>query len=176
MADDKKDDAENGEGKKSSKLKLILFIVLGLVIVGGGGAGAAFYFLSDDSSQEEAVAQAEEPGSKVAIYTKVRTKEGKPMFVVTLQPEGDERPHYMQAYVELKSRDQVVADTLTLHMPLVVSRVNNLFATQRFSELKSVEGKSLLRARATELVQEIMLEKLGKPGVETVLFTNFVMQ
>lgn len=176
MADGKNDDAENGEAKKSSKLKLILFIVLGLVIVGGGGAGAAFYFLSGNQSQEEVAEEVEEPGSKVAIYTKVRTKEGKPMFVVTLQPEGDERPHYMQAYVELKSRDQAVADALTLHMPLVVSRINNLFATQRFSELKSVEGKSLLRARATELVQEIMLEKLGKPGVETVLFTNFVMQ
>lgn len=176
MADDKNDDAENGEGKKSSKLKLILFIVLGLVIVGGGGAGAAFYFLSGDQSQGEVAEEVEEPGSKTAIYTKVRTKEGKPMFVVTLQPEGDERPHYMQAYVELKSRDQAVADALTLHMPLVVSRINNLFATQRFSELKSVEGKSLLRARATELVQEIMMEKLGKPGVETVLFTNFVMQ
>lgn len=176
MADGKNDDAENGEAKKSSKLKLILFIVLGLVIVGGGGAGAAFYFLSGNQSQDEVVEEVDEPGSKVAIYTKVRTKEGKPMFVVTLQPEGDERPHYMQAYVELKSRDQAVADALTLHMPLVVSRINNLFATQRFSELKSVEGKSLLRARATELVQEIMLEKLGKPGVETVLFTNFVMQ
>jgi len=176
VADGKNDDAENGEAKKSSKLKLILFIVLGLVIVGGGGAGAAFFFLSGNQSQDEVVEEVDEPGSKVAIYTKVRTKEGKPMFVVTLQPEGDERPHYMQAYVELKSRDQAVADALTLHMPLVVSRINNLFATQRFSELKSVEGKSLLRARATELVQEIMLEKLGKPGVETVLFTNFVMQ
>ena len=98
------------------------------------------------------------------------------MFVVTLQAEGDGRQHYMQAYVEVKSRDQQVADAATLHMPLIVSRLNNLFATQRFSELKSVEGKSLLRARATELVQEIMMEKLGKPGIETVLFTNFVMQ
>lgn len=151
MADGKNDDAENGEAKKSSKLKLILFIVLGLVIVGGGGAGAAFFFLSGNQSQDEVVEEVDEPGSKVAIYTKVRTKEGKPMFVVTLQPEGDERPHYMQAYVELKSRDQAVADALTLHMPLVVSRINNLFATQRFSELKSVEGKSLLRARGNRV-------------------------
>lgn len=176
MADDKNEEAEGGEEKKSSKLKLILFIVIGVLVVGGGGAGAAFFFLSGDKSEETVVEQPAEVERKEAIYTKVRTKEGKPMFVVTLQPEGDERPHYMQAYVEVKSRDQLVADTVTLHMPLIVSRLNNLFATQRFSELRSVEGKSLLRARSTELVQEIMLEKIGKPGVETVLFTNFVMQ
>jgi len=175
VAEDKTEAAE-GEGKKSSKMKMIIFIVLGLLVVGGGGAGAAFFFLAGDKAEDTVEIEKEDTTRKEAVYTKVRTKEGKPMFVVTLQPEGDERPHYMQAYVELKSRDQLVADTLTLHMPLIVSRLNNLFATQRFSELKSVEGKSLLRARATELVQEIMVEKLGKPGVETVLFTNFVMQ
>lgn len=177
MAEDKKDDVDSGEEKKSSKLKLVLFVLVGLLVLGGGGAGVAYYFLVMNKVPEAQSAAA--PVSQTrqeAIYVKVRTKEGKPMFVVTLQPEGDERPHYMQAYVELKTRDQLVADTLTLHMPLIVSRINNLFATQRFSELKSVEGKSLLRARATELVQEIMMEKLGKPGVETVLFTNFVMQ
>ena len=177
MADDKTGDAEGGEVKKSSKLKLIIIIVVGLLVIGGAGAGAAFYFLTADKSDAEAVAATPvDEGPKEAVYTKVRTREGKPMFVVTLQPEGDERPHYMQAYVEVKSRDQAVADALTLHMPLIVSRMNNLFASQRFSELKSVEGKSLLRARATEVVQEVMMEKLGKPGVETVLFTNFVMQ
>lgn len=174
MAEQPKDDAENPEGKKKSKLKLIILIVVGLLVVGGGGAGAAFFFLSGSDSAETAEPVAK--GPQPAIYTKIRTTGGKPMFVVTLQDEGGKRGHYLQTYVEAKSRDQAVADALALHMPLVVARLNNLFATQRFSELRTLEGKQLLRAKSTELLQEILMEKLGKPGIETILFTNFVMQ
>ncbi|PIE24553.1 MAG: flagellar protein [Neptuniibacter caesariensis] len=164
--------AEGGE-KKPSKLKLIIIAVVVLVLVAGGGAAAALFLLGDSKPVEEAAPV--EPVRKEAIYTKVRTLGGKPMFVVTLQSK-DKRPHYMQLYVEAKSRDQAVADALTLHMPLVVSRLNNLYSTQDFRTLQSLEGKEMLREKSTDLVREIMQEKIGKPGVETILFTGMVMQ
>lgn len=174
MAEEQEQSAEEG-GKKSSKLKLIIIAVLALVVVGGGGAAAALFFLggSDEPAAEEAAPA--EPVRADAIYTKVRTMGGKPMFVVTLQSQ-DNRPHYIQLYVEAKSRDQAVADAMTLHMPLIVSRLNNLFSTQDFRTLQSIEGKEALRQSATDLVRELMQEKIGKPGVETILFTNMVMQ
>lgn len=174
MAEEQEQGAEEG-GKKSSKLKLIIIAVLALVVVGGGGAAAALFFLggSDEPAAEEAAPA--EPVRADAIYTKVRTMGGKPMFVVTLQSQ-DKRPHYIQLYVEAKSRDQAVADAMTLHMPLIVSRLNNLFSTQDFRTLQSIEGKEALRQSATDLVRELMQEKIGKPGVETILFTNMVMQ
>ncbi|WP_299180416.1 flagellar basal body-associated FliL family protein [uncultured Neptuniibacter sp.] len=174
MAEEQEQSAEEG-GKKSSKLKLIIIAVLALVVVGGGGAAAALFFLggSDEPAAEEAAPA--EPVRADAIYTKVRTMGGKPMFVVTLQSQ-DKRPHYIQLYVEAKSRDQAVADAMTLHMPLIVSRLNNLFSTQDFRTLQSIEGKEALRQSATDLVRELMQEKIGKPGVETILFTNMVMQ
>lgn len=173
MAEEQEASTEEGEAKKSSKLKLIIIVVLALVIVGGGAAAALFLLGGDEPAAEEAAPA--EPVRAEAIYTKVRTMGGKPMFVVTLQSD-DSRPHYMQLYVEAKSRDQVVADALTLHMPLIVSRLNNLFSTQNFRVLQSVEGKVDLREKSTDLVREIMQEKVGKPGVETILFTNMVMQ
>ena len=173
MAEEAQEAAEGGE-KKSSKLKLIIIAVVALIIVGGGGAAAALFFLGGDSAPAEEAAPAE-PVRADAIYTKVRTMGGKPMFVVTLQSQ-DKRPHYMQLYVEAKSRDQAVADALTLHMPLIVSRLNNLFSTQDFRTLQSLEGKQALREQSTDLVREIMQEKIGKPGVEAILFTNMVMQ
>jgi flagellar FliL protein len=154
-------------------LKLIIIVVLALVVVGGGGAAGAWFFLSGDDAQEE-VAPAETVKAE-AIYTKIRTMNGKPMFVVTLQSD-DNRPHYMQLYVEAKSREQDVADALTLHMPLIVSRLNNLFSTQDFRVLQTLEGKQALRESATDLVRELMQEKIAKPGVEAILFTNMVMQ
>lgn len=175
MADEQAQASEENGEKKSSKLKLIIIGVLALVIVAGGGAGAAIFLLGGDKEEAPKEEVAAEPVRADAIYTKVRTMNGKPMFVVTLQ-SSDDRPHYMQLYVEAKSRDQAVADALTLHMPLIVSRLNNMYSTQDFRTLQTIEGKQALREQSTDLVREIMQEKIGKPGVETILFTNMVMQ
>lgn len=169
------EEQETGGEKKSSKLKFIIIGVVALILVGGGGAAAALFLLGGDKEEAPAEAAPTTPVKADAIYTKVRTMEGKPMFVVTLQSQ-DKRSHYMQLYVEAKSRDQAVADALTLHMPLIVSRLNNLFSTQEFRTLQTQEGKLALRESSTDLVREIMQEKIGKPGVETILFTNMVMQ
>jgi flagellar FliL protein len=162
------DVAEGGKSKK----KLIILIVIGALLVAALGAGAAFFLLGGQSDEEAVPA---EPVRKEAIYSKVRTLEGKPSFVATLQ-SSDGKRHYLQAFVEAKSRDQDVVDALTLHMPLIVARMNNLFAQQSFEELQTIEGKERLRKASTELVQNILQEKIGKPGVEMILFTNFVMQ
>ena len=162
------DVAEGGKSKK----KLIILIVIGALLVAALGAGVAFFLLGGQSDEEVVPA---EPVRKEAIYSKVRTLEGKPSFVATLQ-SSDGKRHYLQAFVEAKSRDQDVVDALTLHMPLIVARMNNLFAQQSFEELQTIEGKERLRKASTELVQNILQEKIGKPGVEMILFTNFVMQ
>lgn len=185
MADDK-DAAVEGEegGKKKSKLKLIIIIVVALLVLGGGGAAAYFLLLAPDTT-EEGEAESAEPVATApverqeAIYTKVRSLEGRPMFVVPLRSQEalrDGRGHYMQVYVEAKSRDQAVADTLTLHMPVVVARLNRLFAQQEFETLQTKVGRDALRQASVDLVRDILMEKIGKPGVETILFTNFVMQ
>lgn len=166
-------DNEAAEGGKGSKKKLIIILVLGAVVLLGGGAAGAYFLLLP--GEEAAVQASAEPVRRDAIYTKIRTLEGKPSFVATLQ-SGDSKRHYMQAFVEAKSRDPKVDEALKLHMPLIVSRLNALFMSQSFEELQSIEGKQALRAEATSMVQSIMQDKIGEPGVETVLFTNLVMQ
>lgn len=171
MAQENEAAGADAGGKKSRKWLYIGLVGL-VLLVGGGGTAAYFLLGADGSSPEEAEAGDERAK---ALYTKVRTLEGKPMFVVTL-PSDDGRRHYMQAYVEAKSRNPEVDEALTLHMPLVVARLNALFGTQRFEQLRTLEGKERLRQEATDLVRGIMQDKIGQPGVETILFTNFVMQ
>lgn len=163
--------ADVNEGTKSKK-KLIIFVVIGTLIVAALSAGGAYFFLGSSSEEPAAVA---EPVRKEAIYSKVRTLEGKPSFVATLK-SADGKRHFLRTFVEAKSRDQDVVDALTLHMPLVVSRLNHLFSSQSFDELQSIQGKEKLRQDATQLVQEFLQEKIGKPGIEKILFTDFVMQ
>jgi len=168
-------DTADGELKaRGSRGKLIIIILAAVVLLLGGGVGA-FFLLSGDESAEENETQTAEMARHEAIYTKIRTLEGKPSFVVTLQ-SSDGKRHYLQAFIEAKSRDPLVDETLKQHMPLIVARLNALFASQVFEELQTIEGMQALRQEATVLVQSIMQEKIGQPGVETILFTNFVMQ
>ncbi len=181
MADDQNTEAENGEegGKKKSKLKLIIIAVVALLVLGGGGAAAYFFFLAEPSEEvaEEKQEPVEEPRGP-AIYVKVRSMEGRPMFVVPLRSANKKagRGHYMQAYVEAKTRNPDVEAALKLHMPVVVSRLNKMFSSQEFEVLQTTAGRNQLRQNAIDEVREVMMEKIGRPGVETVLFTNFVMQ
>lgn len=175
MADNAEAKAENTEGESSAggKKKLIIIIAAVALVLLLGGGGAAFFLLGGDPAAEQQAAQSEQP--QEAIYTKIRTLEGKPMFVVGLRSK-DGQPHYMQVYVEAKSRDPKVVETLELHMPLVVARLNSFFSDQSYDELLNVENKVAMRDRATEIVQAVLLDKINEPGIETILFTDLVMQ
>lgn len=156
---------------KSGKKKLIIIIVAVLLVLMIGGA-AAFFLLSggDDEANNPSVAVRQE-----AIYIKIRTLEGRPMFVASLEnPDGNR--HFMQIYAEAKTRDPAVEALLNQHMPLVVARLNTLFTTSDPRALRSVEGIRALQNDATELVNRLIQDRGGNPGVEVVLFTNFVMQ
>ncbi|NRA20713.1 MAG: flagellar basal body-associated FliL family protein [Oceanospirillaceae bacterium] len=156
------------ETPKKSKKMLIIIIAAVVVLLGGGGAG---YFFLMGSDAEEVVEEVRMP----AVYTKIRTKSGRPMFVSTVLSD-DDRTHYLQAYVVAKSRDPLVAPALEKHMPLIVSKLNTMFSTQEFAKLSTLEGKQNLRADATKLLQDILMKRIQIKGVEEVLFTNFVMQ
>jgi len=168
MADEEKTE-DSEETPKSSKKLLIIIVAALVVLLGGGGAGAFFLLGSDDD--DAVVEEVRLP----AVYTHIRTKNGRPMFVSTVLSD-DERTHYLQAYVVAKSRDPLVAPALEKHMPLIVSRLNTMFSTQEFAKLSTLEGKQNLRSDATKLLQDIMQQRIDIPGVEEVLFTNFVMQ
>jgi flagellar FliL protein len=169
-----KDAVEDGGSASSKKARLMMVaVVLVALLAGGGGVAAIFMFAGGGEAQ---VGDAPAPAVKAkAIYTKIRTLEGQPMFIVTLGSEDGKR-HFLQTHVEAKSREQEVADALTLHMPRVVGLLNALFSTQRFEPLQTQDGKLQLRSEALLVVQNFMQEKVGRPGVEALLFTSFVMQ
>ncbi|EPJ45994.1 MAG: flagellar basal body-associated protein FliL [Osedax symbiont Rs1] len=169
MADDKPADDSQEAPKKSNKM-LVIIIAAVVVLLGGGGAGY-FFLMGSGSAEEEVVEEVRLP----AVYTKIRTKSGRPMFVATLLSD-DDRAHYLQAYVVAKSRDPLAAPALEKHMPLIVSRLNTMFSTQEFAKLSSLEAKQQLRSDATKLIQGILKQRIKVSGIEEVLFTNFVMQ
>lgn len=165
--------AEEGGEKKSGKLKLILIIVGALLVLLLGAGGAWFFLSGDDGASEEIAAEPAKPAQ--ALYTKVRTLEGNPAFTVSVS-SNDGRTHYLQLYVEAKSRDEEVVAALQKHMPKIVSELNRLFSGQSLAKLRTPEGKSALQLAALETVQGVLQQKIGKPGIEKILFTGFIMQ
>lgn len=167
MADEENNENEGGKGRK--KLLIIIGILVFILLLGGGGA--AYYFMN-----QEAGPVVEEPSlPDKAIFLKLKNPEGRKMFIVPVKTTGN-RARIMQIYAEAKVRTQQAADALTLHMPVVVSRLNTLFATQDFETINSFEGKEKLKNDATDIVIKTIEEKEGIDGVEEVMFTDFVIQ
>ena len=74
------------------------------------------------------------------------------------------------------ARENQVIEAIELHMPMIRNSLVLLFGGQIYEELQTAEGKELLRQQALEQLQALLQQEIDQPGIEQVLFTNFVMQ
>lgn len=158
-------DVAPDEEKKSSKMLLIIIV---LVVLLGVGGGAAFFLLGGDDEATEAEPAAEV--MKPAIYLPLR-----PSFVVNFMNAGG-KTRFLQAEVTLMGRDPAIMASLENHMPLIKSKLVEVFGTQDFEELRTPDGKESLRQIALEELQAMFTEELGDPAIEKIYFTIFVLQ
>lgn len=150
---------------------LALLIVLLLV---AAGIGATLFIL--DSSPEDAQAESAEEKtgtattqSSAAIYYPLT-----PEFVTNFSVRGRQR--FVKMDMTLMLRDGQVLPAVELHMPALRNAIVMLMRGQVYDELQTPEGKELLRQHILMAIQEVLQTEIGLPGVEQVLFTNFVMQ
>lgn len=115
-------------------------------------------------SKEKSAANAGAP-----IYYKV-----EPTFVVNFQAQ--EALRFLQVNVEVMARDQQVIAAVEQHMPVIRNNLILLFSSQDFTTISTRVGKERLRAQVLSETQKVLKEKTGKPGIEAVYFTSFVMQ
>lgn len=188
MAEKAKDDLDLDVegGKKPSKLKLIIIIlVVGLVFAGLGVAGA-WYFLqmqpamlaSMDEGGDEAVDEeaADRPKKK-----RKRAPQGPPLFS-ELDPDfvisfkDQKLARFMQLRVKLMSRDPEIIEVVEQYKPILRNNLLLLFSSQKFEEVVTREGKEKLLEEALEEVNRTLDEEADADGVEAVYFTSFVAQ
>ena len=81
-----------------------------------------------------------------------------------------------RSHVVLMGRDPDAMKTVAGHSPLIRNQLVMLFGGADFNALSTPEGKEALREQATAAVQALMDQELGKPVIESVLFTNLVLQ
>ena len=162
------EDVEVDAPKGKKKLIIIAAAVAALLVVGGG---AAYWFMgSSDSKQmaEASTAQLAVPADPVAYVNIAQPF----LFNVT----GDKRDRLVQIKVQLMVRGSENENLARYHSPLVESSLLGTFASATVEQLRTANGRVELRDKATQDIQASLNRAVGKPVIERVLFTDFVIQ
>ena len=152
---------------EKGKRKLIVLICVGLLALLLSAAGLTYALLSNGNDGQ--VASAAEPARLPALYQPL-----EPAFTVNYAQGARQR--YMQVNVVLMGRDPKAMSATVEHAPLIRNQLVMLFSSADFDQLMTAEGKEQLREQATLAVQTLMEQELGAPSIESVLFTNLVLQ
>lgn len=179
MADDDVLEGEEQESAGNGKKKLIAMAAGACVLLLGIGAGVYFFLFASSTEPEFAedgteVISEESGGLFSSGPGKAQYHKLEPKFTTTFEANGRQR--YMQVEITLVTREQDVLAALSTHQPLIRNAMVMLLGSQDYLAMQTMEGKAELRTAAIKTVQDILRQEIGKPGIEKVLFTDFVMQ
>lgn len=97
-----------------------------------------------------------------------------PAFVVNFQDQDSTR--YLQVGVTVMTHDPAAVQAMKESDPVIRNALVMLFSSQTYAGLSDIAGKKKLQAEALEAVRKIVADKTGKPDVDALYFTSFVMQ
>ena len=162
------DQEENLEVPKSNMMKIII-VVVGAILLIGIGVGVALGGKDGDSSDAQNTENAVEKIQGPPIYVRL-----SPAFVVNFEDQTN--ASFLQLDVEVMTFDPAVEEAINMHMPAIRNELLLLFGGQKYEEINTREGKRKLSEEAMTAVQDVLKKFRAPDGVESVLFTSFVMQ
>jgi flagellar protein FliL len=155
--------------KKSGGKRMMLIVgVVLLVVLGIGG----FMLVGQRSVQARSATDA--PATASALTAAAMYLPLDPAFVVNFQDSDATR--YLQVGVTVMSHDPAAIQAMKDNDPVIRNALVILFSSQTIAELGNTAGKQKLQAQALTAVRKIVADKIGKPGVDALYFTSFVMQ
>ena len=157
-------DAEGAPKKKKGNMLLIG----ALVVLAAGGAGG-WFMMKGGHGNGAPESSAEAARSKPAVYLQL-----DPAFVVNFQDEAALR--FLQVGVNVMSHDPEAIAAAKEADPEIRNALLMLFSAQDMKSLSDVKGKQKLQAAALAEIQRVLKDKIGRPGVDAVYFTSFIMQ
>lgn len=97
-----------------------------------------------------------------------------PPIIVNIVDGGKVR--HMQVIIEIKLTDPNESAKVDLHKGPIRHELILLLSSQDAETISSALGKEQLRKDALAAVQKVMQELEGKPIIEALYFTNFIIQ
>lgn len=168
MADDNPADSGNKKGNK-----LIIIIVAAVVLIAGIGGGAFFFLSSGDDSSASSSEQSQSVSAPQVEAPALYVNIPQP-FLFTVP--GNDRDRLVQIKVQLMVRGTANEGLARHHSPLIESTLLSSFGSASQEQLRSPSGRVDLRDQATNDIKLTLTELVGKPVIERVLFTDFVIQ
>lgn len=147
---------------KKSKKSLLLIVVAVVVLALAGGGYFAFAHHGKSAPPKPEL-------SKTAIYYTL-----DPSIVVNFT--DDRAIRFLQVGISLMTHDPKAIDAAKDAEPQIRNALLLLFSSQSFETLSSPKGKLDLQKQSLQKVQDVVKQSLGRPGIEAVYFTSFVMQ
>jgi len=97
-----------------------------------------------------------------------------PAIVVNVTDE--ERVRHLQVSVQLRLDDPADSGLLEDNMPVIQHTLVMSLSGREAKNIRSTQGKQNLRTEVTALLKKVLEEITGKPIVNAVYFTAFVIQ
>lgn len=168
--------ASASASKAGGKFGIGMLLAVALVCTAAAGGGA-YLFLGKPADKDAAhgAAAADDAGEGAGVPPAPASYLSlEPAFVVNL--ESTDEAHYLQAEIQLMSRDALALDAAKTHVPMLRNALLLLFGQQKPEDLATRAGKEKLQQAALAEVQRVLKAETGKPVVDAVYFTSFVMQ
>lgn len=177
-------DVESEKPRKSGKLgKILLFSGIGVLVVAMAVTITILLVRSPAPAQGPEAAEAPtEQQSAEAAPAKSKKKPGAsplymdldPAFVVNLDDDSGVR--FLQVAVSVMAYSQEALDKVQANMPLIRHHLVLLFSSQKFSDIKTRDGKIALQEKALATVRNALKEVTGEPLVEALYLPSIVGQ
>ncbi|MGR5093811.1 flagellar basal body-associated protein FliL [Vibrio maritimus] len=164
---------ESLEPAKTNSKKLLIIIVAAIVVLLAAGGGAYWFLSSDDSVDTQPMTTSGSAAPAVPVDPISYVNLAQP-FV--FNAAGNQRDRMVQIKVQLMVRGLDNESQARYHSPLIESTLLSTFASATVEQLRSTNGRVELRDQATQDVQASLSQVVGKPVIERVLFTDFVIQ
>ena len=148
--------------RKKGGSKTMFAVIAALALLGGG----AYVYSRAHATRSAAAAQ--EPKSPELFLPL------DPAFVVNFQDQDSTR--YLQVGVTVMTHDPSAVQAMKESDPVIRNALVMLFSSQTYAGLSDIAGKKKLQAEALDAVRKIVADKTGKPDVDALYFTSFVMQ
>ncbi|WP_243047639.1 flagellar basal body-associated FliL family protein [Dyella sp. RRB7] len=152
--------------KGSSKTVVIMGVALLAM------AGVCAYVLLGTRGAQGAAGATDD--AKVVMSKQEQYLPMDPPFVVNFR--DDQSMRFLQVGVSLMSHDAAALAAAKDADPVIRNALVMLFSSQDYSILSDAAGKQKLQAQALAAVRKIVGDRLGRPGIEALYFTSFVMQ
>lgn len=161
------------DGKGQSMNKTLVIVIIAVAVVFVGAVGGGFFMMWNKLAaldalvqpEEDAVEEEDEDGpAAVGAMFPLDT------FIVNLADENSKRYLRVKMQIELKEGEPV--EIVDQRLVQVRDIVLMILSTKRFQEIRSVDGKTLLRQEIMSRLNDLVKKEI----VNNIYFTEFVVQ